>query len=142
MQITKLEESFRAVRVAASDSASLALSDKGEVRVWGSFRVSGGMSCSSFKHARVHADLTYFTLQAADGLLGFDNNTKIQTLPVSLPGMARLPVAEIACGENHVLLLTNGGQVYSFGNGETGQLGRCVCYHYSGSVEPMLQMLT
>lgn len=33
------EEGFKAVRVAAGDSVSLAISDKGEVRCWGSFRV-------------------------------------------------------------------------------------------------------
>lgn len=32
-------EGFKAVRVAAGDSVSLALSDLGEVRCWGSFRV-------------------------------------------------------------------------------------------------------
>ena len=40
MQVTELPEEFRTVRVSASDSASLALSEKGEVLVWGSFRVS------------------------------------------------------------------------------------------------------
>lgn len=33
-------EPFRAVRVAAGDSVSLAISDRGELRAWGSFRVS------------------------------------------------------------------------------------------------------
>lgn len=39
MQVTELPEEFRAVRVSAADSASLALSENGEVLVWGSFRV-------------------------------------------------------------------------------------------------------
>lgn len=34
------KEGLRAVKVAAGDSVSVALSDKGEIRVWGSFRVS------------------------------------------------------------------------------------------------------
>ena len=33
-------EEFRAVSVAAGDSVSVAVSDKGEIRAWGSFRVS------------------------------------------------------------------------------------------------------
>lgn len=33
------EENFKAVRIAAGDSVSLAISDLGEVRCWGSFRV-------------------------------------------------------------------------------------------------------
>lgn len=41
------EEDFKAVRVAAGDSVSLAISDNGELRCWGSFRVS---SCSPPAH--------------------------------------------------------------------------------------------
>lgn len=35
-----VREGFRAVQVAAGDSVSVAVSDKGQVRAWGSFRVS------------------------------------------------------------------------------------------------------
>lgn len=34
------DEDFKAIRVAAGDSVSLAISDRGELRAWGSFRVS------------------------------------------------------------------------------------------------------
>ncbi len=34
------KEGYRAVKVAAGDNVSLAIDDKGEVRYWGSFRVS------------------------------------------------------------------------------------------------------
>jgi hypothetical protein len=37
---TLLDEKFRAVKVAAGDNISAAISDAGELRVWGSFRVS------------------------------------------------------------------------------------------------------
>lgn len=43
MQVEQLgsdREPFNAVRVAAGDSVSLAISDRGELRAWGSFRVS------------------------------------------------------------------------------------------------------
>lgn len=49
---TLIDENFRAVRVAAGDSISAAISSEGELRVWGSFRVSiheqivGGTSIS------------------------------------------------------------------------------------------------
>ena len=33
-------DKFRATRIAAGDSVSVAVSEEGEVRVWGSFRVS------------------------------------------------------------------------------------------------------
>lgn len=38
---TLVDEKFRAVRIAAGDSISAAVSEKGELRVWGSFRVGG-----------------------------------------------------------------------------------------------------
>jgi len=36
---TLVDEGFRAVKVVAGDSICAAVSDKGELRVWGSFRV-------------------------------------------------------------------------------------------------------
>lgn len=42
------DEGFRAIKVAAGDSVSVALGIKGELRVWGSFRVSEISSCSIF----------------------------------------------------------------------------------------------
>ena len=36
---------------------------------------------------------------------------------------SRLGIKQIACGENHTIILTNNGQVHSFGNNEYGQLG-------------------
>lgn len=38
------KDGFRAVKIAAGDSVSVALSDKGELRAWGSFRVSARAS--------------------------------------------------------------------------------------------------
>lgn len=37
---TLVDENFRAVKVVAGDSVSAAISSAGELRVWGSFRVS------------------------------------------------------------------------------------------------------
>lgn len=45
------DEDFKAVRVAAGDSVSLALSDNGELRCWGSFRVSRRLVGQSSRHA-------------------------------------------------------------------------------------------
>lgn len=50
-------ERFRATRVAAGDSISVALSDQGEVRVWGSFRVSD--ICSPEKKVYYYSPLHY-----------------------------------------------------------------------------------
>lgn len=39
-----VDENFRAVRIAAGDSVSAAISSDGDIRVWGSFRVSAFFS--------------------------------------------------------------------------------------------------
>ncbi|CAO1621925.1 unnamed protein product [Sympodiomycopsis kandeliae] len=93
---------FRATRVAAGDSISAALSEDGQVRVWGSFRSN-------------------------DGLLGFDGqvgSSKMQYQPVSLPALVQHSFSQIACGDDHILALTTTGLVYTWGNGQQLQLGR------------------
>ncbi|KLO20338.1 RCC1/BLIP-II protein [Schizopora paradoxa] len=97
-----LDEDFRAVQVAAGDSISVAVSADGRLRAWGSFR-------------------------ASDGLLGFDNkdkDAKSQVEPISIPSLANLVFAQVACGTDHVLALTVHGTVYVWGNGQQAQLGR------------------
>ncbi|BGP01920.1 Guanine nucleotide exchange factor SRM1 [Rhodotorula toruloides] len=95
-------ESFKAVRVAAGDSVSLAISERGEVRAWGSFR-------------------------AAEGLLGFDGSagsSKTQLVPTALRNLDKHTIVQIATGDDHFLALTSTGMVFACGNGEQHQLGR------------------
>ncbi|TDL26079.1 RCC1/BLIP-II [Rickenella mellea] len=97
-----VDEGFRAVDVAAGDSVSVALGDRGEIRVWGSFR-------------------------ASDGLLGFDGkpgSPKTQSIPIALPSLSNITFVQVACGTDHVLALTAQGTVYVWGNGQQAQLGR------------------
>ncbi|EJD52432.1 RCC1/BLIP-II [Auricularia subglabra TFB-10046 SS5] len=94
-------QDFRAVRIAAGGSVSVALSDEGEVRSWGSFKW--------------------------DGLLGFDSGAPGPTrqfTPQVMPDLARYRFVSVACGQDHVLALTTTGLVFSWGNGEDSQLGR------------------
>ncbi|GAA5886774.1 hypothetical protein JCM16303_003309 [Sporobolomyces ruberrimus] len=96
------EEEFKAVRVAAGDSVSLAVSREGEVKAWGSFR-------------------------SAEGLLGFDgsaDSSKTQLHPTSLKNLEKHTIVQIACGDDHFLALTSTGHVFACGNGEQNQLGR------------------
>lgn len=96
------EEGFRAVRVAAGDSVSLAIGDRGEVRCWGSFR-------------------------ASEGLLGFDGSagsSGTQLKPVPLKNLEAHTIVQVATGDDHFLALTSKGQVFACGNGEQNQLGR------------------
>ncbi|PPQ77413.1 hypothetical protein CVT25_010995 [Psilocybe cyanescens] len=103
---TLVDEGFRAVTAASGDSICAAVSDKGELRVWGSFRVN-------------------------EGSLGFSNGLKHQFKPVPILELSHKPgdaekVSSIAAGNNHLLVLTTHGHIYSWGAGEQSQLGRKV----------------
>ncbi|KAG8861728.1 hypothetical protein FRB96_002686 [Tulasnella sp. 330] len=104
-QITDLiEANFRAVYVAASDSIGLALSDKGELRIWGSFRSS-------------------------EGLLGFDGkpgSPKFQFSPIVPHALKNLQFVQAACGADHVIALTTEGHVYTWGDPRQKAIGRRV----------------
>ncbi|KIK67820.1 hypothetical protein GYMLUDRAFT_92496 [Collybiopsis luxurians FD-317 M1] len=103
-----VEEGFRAVKIASGDSICGAVSDQGELRVWGSFRVN-------------------------EGSLGFSDGEKHQFMPVPIlndllsykPGDAE-KVSDVTAGGNHLLVLTTHGNVYTWGAGEQAQLGRKV----------------
>lgn len=59
--------------------------------------------------------------------MGFDGTVgseKTQFLPVALPALTRHSFVQVACGSDHVLALTTDGIVFSWGNGQQGQLGR------------------
>ncbi|KAF9058010.1 regulator of chromosome condensation 1/beta-lactamase-inhibitor protein II, partial [Panaeolus papilionaceus] len=99
-------EGFRAVKAVAGDSICAAISDKGELRAWGSFRVNSGS-------------------------LGFADGMEHQFIPVSILQLPSKPgdaekVANIASGSNHVIVLTTHGNIYTWGAGEESQLGRRV----------------
>lgn len=101
---TLVDEKFRAVRIAAGDSISAAVSEKGELRVWGSFR-------------------------AAEGSLGFSRAARHEFLPRKILELSHKPgdiekVVSVAAGNNHLLVLTTHGNVFTWGAGEQGQLGR------------------
>ncbi len=70
-------------------------------------------------------------MQGVEGLLGFSSGQKHQFLPVpildlpSKPGDAEKFTA-VAAGNNHLVVLTTHGHVYTWGAGEQGQLGRKV----------------
>ncbi|EDR12344.1 uncharacterized protein LACBIDRAFT_158234, partial [Laccaria bicolor S238N-H82] len=100
------DDNFRAVKVVTGDSICAALSTDGELRVWGSFRVN-------------------------EGSLGFSNGLKHQFKPVPILELSHKPgdtekVSSIAAGNNHLLVLTTHGSIYTWGASEQAQLGRKV----------------
>ncbi|KAI9808901.1 MAG: hypothetical protein M1826_004018 [Phylliscum demangeonii] len=86
-------------QVAASDSATFALTDDGRVYGWGTFR-------------------------GDDGVLGFSETVRVQLRPTLIAGLKK--IKSVACGTNHVLALDDKGKVFAWGSSQQGQLGRRV----------------
>ena len=119
------EDAARIVQLSAGDSHTTALAQDGTVYAWGTFR-------------------------DASGVLGFSSSVKIQVAPVAVLGPRAAatttttsiskavgvgvgvgvdvpitdPVMQVVSGDDHVLALTAKHEVYSWGNGQQGQLGR------------------
>ncbi|KAJ8289294.1 hypothetical protein COCON_G00019530 [Conger conger] len=93
----KVELSERVVQVSAGDSHTAALTEEGAVYAWGSFRDN-------------------------NGVIGLLEPMKKSMLPVKFH--IDEPVVKIASGNDHLVMLTLSGALYSSGCGEQGQLGR------------------
>ncbi|KDN70737.1 hypothetical protein CSUB01_09287 [Colletotrichum sublineola] len=90
------------VQIAATNSACFALTAEGTVYGWGSF--AGGEGNFGFLHEKPPKST--------------------EQLPVRIPGLEN--IMELAGGANHVLALTNDGNVFAWGSGEQNELGRRV----------------
>ncbi|XP_033958325.1 regulator of chromosome condensation [Pseudochaenichthys georgianus] len=90
-----LEE--KVVQVSAGDSHTAALTEEGAVYLWGSFRDNSGV-------------------------IGLLEPMKTCTLPIKVPMTEA--VVKIASGNDHLILVTLEGNLYSSGTAEQGQLGR------------------
>eukprot|EP00128_Syssomonas_multiformis_P002694 Colp12_sorted_trinity150504_noHs@9274 len=87
------------VQVAAGDSFSLFLDDQGVVYGCGIYRDK-------------------------EGKLGFLDSTDSRKEPVELFHVKEHKIVKLACGTDHTLALTESGEVFSWGYGATGALGR------------------
>ncbi|MEQ2224804.1 Regulator of chromosome condensation [Ilyodon furcidens] len=99
----KVELSEKVVQVSAGDSHTAALTEDGSVYIWGSFRDN-------------------------NGVIGLLEAMKTCPDPVKIP--LTESVVKIASGNDHVVLLTLDGNLYTLGSAEQGQLGR-VPEHFS-----------
>ncbi|XP_073725913.1 serine/threonine-protein kinase Nek9 [Misgurnus anguillicaudatus] len=58
------------------------------------------------------------------GCIGVENELGMEVLePVLLTFFEERPVKQVSCGDNHVVVLTHSGDIYSWGCGEHGRLG-------------------
>ncbi|KAJ0000248.1 hypothetical protein NQD34_012090 [Periophthalmus magnuspinnatus] len=99
----KVELEQKVLQVSAGDSHSAALTEEGVVYVWGSFRDN-------------------------NGVIGLLEPFKTCTRPTKLT--ITEPVVKIASGNDHLVMLTLDGNLYTSGCAEQGQLGR-VPEHFS-----------
>lgn len=93
------------VQITAGASFSAALTEKGSVIAWGNLRDTQG-------EVNVHETLT-----------------DIQKKPVVVirhKSKENWHIVKIAAGENHLAMLSNEGELLTFGEGSMGQLGRSV----------------
>ncbi|KUJ23354.1 RCC1/BLIP-II protein [Mollisia scopiformis] len=106
------------VQVAATDSASFALTSTGEVYGWGCFHGSDGPVGFSLQCQR-------------DGILK-------QKTPLKIPELKN--ITSLAAGGNHMLALDQTGNVWTWGDGSQYQLGRLVSEKYrDNSLRPAIQ---
>ena len=94
--IQALSDKFVA-KVACGQAHSLALTKDGDVFAWG----------------RGH-----------EGQLGVNKLVEVLPTPKYVPAFQGKQITRIACGQRHSLALDSLGQVYSWGEGRCGQLGR------------------
>lgn len=96
---TSVDHTQTFVKVAASDSLTVAIDTDGRIWAWGTFRCS-------------------------DGILGFNSTSRVAARPQRL--VLREKFVDVACGTDHVLALSTSGKVFAWGNGQQFQLGRRV----------------
>uniref|UniRef100_A0A2K5DRT9 Regulator of chromosome condensation n=1 Tax=Aotus nancymaae TaxID=37293 RepID=A0A2K5DRT9_AOTNA len=109
----KAELQEKVVQVSAGDSHTAALTEDGRVFLWGSF-------------------------QDNNGVIGLLEPMKKSVVPVQV--QLDVPVVKVASGNDHLVMLTADGDLYTLGCGKQGQLGlerllvpKCVMLKSTGS---------
>lgn len=97
VQVKGALESAKVSDICGGLCHSAALTSAGQVYIWGTFKDSGG------RFGLLH------------GIEYANEPVLVENLPT---------VKKIVSGENHILALTVRGEVFSWGSGENGQLGR------------------
>ena len=95
----KVDISEACVQISAGDSHSAALTESGQVWLWGTFRDSSGP-------------------------IGLITWAQMEKTPVQVKLSPRDHVIKIVSGADHLAMLTQEGDIYTMGNSEQGQLGR------------------
>ncbi|XP_011152046.1 probable E3 ubiquitin-protein ligase HERC4 isoform X1 [Harpegnathos saltator] len=84
------------VQIACGLKHSIALTNNGELYAWGS---------------------------NSDGQLGLGSDTKMELKPKLVHSLAAVPIAFVACGGYHTIVISKSGAVFAWGRNTFGQLG-------------------
>lgn len=101
-RVKGLIEHVKIVQISCGDSHTAALTDDGNVYIWGTFR-------------------------NLNGNIGLIKEKCTERFPIQLKfkyTIERPIITKIASGNNHLCCLSSDGRVFTFGNWEQGQLGR------------------
>ena len=63
------------------------------------------------------------TYRDSGGILGWDKSVRIQRTPREIVLPKGIKIVRIACGESHVLALSDTGRLFNWGSTEQGQSG-------------------
>ena len=140
---------YRVVRAAAGANHSLAVDEWGSLFSWGSdesgqlghnqgsstLRVPrlvkslgtvrvAAVSAGLYHSAALTAGGQLYTWGAnSKGQLGLGTSSDMVFSPTLVSSLAGVPLAGVACGGNHTLVVTLSGAVFAFGSNNHGQLG-------------------
>ncbi|XP_055953741.1 regulator of chromosome condensation-like isoform X2 [Argiope bruennichi] len=93
----KVEIPERVIQISAGDSHTAALTESGQVYLWGNFR-------------------------SGDGPMGLTADGAKQVKPIKI--LTNIKIVKISSGTEHLACLSSEGIVYTCGCGQNGQLGR------------------
>uniref|UniRef100_K3WR42 Rab-GAP TBC domain-containing protein n=1 Tax=Globisporangium ultimum (strain ATCC 200006 / CBS 805.95 / DAOM BR144) TaxID=431595 RepID=K3WR42_GLOUD len=128
----------RVVHASCGGAHTAALTDKNKVFTFGRGR-NGRLGLGDNKWRDTPHEVTSFPPLGRDGSVfswgkqgegqcGLGYLDKDQLVPRNIEKLLDSHIIDIACGYTHTLALTSKGEVYSWGLGEYGQLGRGIVY--------------
>lgn len=106
------------IQIAAGDSISAALTSEGRIYSWGTFRDSKGVIGHGARQTR--------TSRITTTAMSLDEFVILQEEPTLLEALLPFHIVAIAAGSNHLMAIDREGQLFAWGCGEQGQLGRRV----------------
>jgi regulator of chromosome condensation len=118
-KVTTGLEQEKVIQVAAGDSISAALTADGRVFTWGTFRDSKGLLGHSHRNH-------FSSSQRSNSKSPIEPSEQelLQPFPTIINGLSN--IRSISAGSNHLFAINAEGELFSWGCGEQGQLGRRV----------------